>query len=145
MSRSCVYDSFSEDTAEESLDMGEDSAEEEANKLDHVKRKILQDSTILSVCSESNEPGATNQELEVHSAFVEKHSEKPQEAPKIIITEASMISPDIHPNEDTNDNEDEEIPADNDDDDDKHDEYKEHDKHNEHDWKVKGFKINWRE
>ena len=114
MSRSCVYDSFSEDTGEESLDMGEDSAEEEANKFDHVKRKIFQDSTILS---DSNEPGACNQELEIHSAFVEKDTEKPQEAPKIIITEASMIAQDIYPKEDSNDKEEEEIPVDNDDDD----------------------------
>ena len=48
---------------------------------------------------------------------MEKVSDKPQEAPKIIITEASMISPDICPNEDTNDDEEEEIPVDNDDDD----------------------------
>ena len=105
MSRSCVYDSFSEDTGEESLDMGEDSAEEEeANKFGHVKRKILQDSTVLS---DSNEPGACNQELEIHSDFVEKDSEKPLEAPKIIVTEASMIAQDHCPNEDANDHEEE--------------------------------------
>ena len=48
-SRSCVYDSFSEDTGEESLDMGDTTAEEEAaRKLEHAKRQSLQDPTLPS-------------------------------------------------------------------------------------------------
>ena len=35
-SRSCVYDSFSEDTGEESLDMGDTTAEEEASSGDSL-------------------------------------------------------------------------------------------------------------
>ena len=95
-SRSCVYDSFSEDTGEESLDMGDTTAEEEAaNKLEHAKRKILQDSTILSNLDDCN------QEMEIFSG-------KSQDAPQIIVTEASMISPDMGPKEVPDDLEDEE-------------------------------------
>lgn len=109
-SLSCVYDSFSEDTGEESLDMGEDSAEEDANKFDHVKRKILQDSTILSVCSNPEESEVCNQELELHTVSAKADSEKSSDTPKIIVTEATMVSEDVGQIEASSDNEDAEIP-----------------------------------
>ena len=62
-----VYDSFSEDTAEESIGMSEDSLEAETNeKLEHAKRRILQDSTILSTCS-GNDLDNSAAEMEIVS------------------------------------------------------------------------------
>merc|ERR1719341_1748752 len=110
-SRSCVYDSFSEDTGEESLDMGDTTAEEAAIKLEHAKRKILQDSTILSGSSISNDLDDCNREMEIISARAEEDSGKSHDAPQIIVTDASMISPDLGQKEVPDDLEDdEEIP-----------------------------------
>jgi len=109
-SRSCVYDSFSEDTGEESLDMGDTTAEEEAaNKLEHAKRKILQDSTILSGSSISNDLDDCNREMEIISARAEEDSGKSHDAPQIIVTEASMISPDLGQKEVPDDLEEDEV------------------------------------
>ena len=83
-----VYDSFSEDTGEESLDMGQDSLEEEANKLEHVKRKILQDSTILSGSL------ALSNELEIHTKPLPSE-EGSEQAPQIIVTDASIAQDDV--------------------------------------------------
>ena len=64
-SASGVYDSFSEDTAEESIAMSEDSIEGENNeKLEHARRRILQDSTILSAHS-GNDLDNSSTEMEI--------------------------------------------------------------------------------
>ena len=61
-SASGIYDSFSDATKEEMLD--QESEGEEAEKLAHVKRKILQDSTFMSSvsCQEEGE-GSDGKEL----------------------------------------------------------------------------------
>ena len=70
-SASGLYDSFSDATTEEML---EDEGEEEAEKLAHVKRKILQDSTMMSSASFSADEDTKRKRL------------SPPSTPAIVVT-----------------------------------------------------------
>ena len=70
-SASGIYDSFSDATTEEMLEEGED---EEAERLAHVKRKILQDSTMMSSASFTADEDPKRQRL------------SPSSTPSIIVT-----------------------------------------------------------
>jgi len=72
-----IYDSFSEDTAEEILNDDDDEME----KMDHVRRKILQDSTLLSVSSSASE------EVIEEDADLEDNQHK---IPAVVIHEATL-------------------------------------------------------
>jgi len=78
-SASGIFDSFSDDTMEEMLD--EEMGDEE-EKLAHVKRKILQDSTFMSSVSSLEDPEVTSDQKSPGSG-----SRTPPLAPSILVTE----------------------------------------------------------
>jgi len=69
-----IYDSFSEDTAEESL-----HDDDEVDQMDHVRRQILQDSTLMSVSSSASD--------EVAEEILES---EPLQIPTVVVHEATL-------------------------------------------------------
>ena len=113
-----VYDSFSDDTAEESLAATteeESEVDEDLLRIDQVKRRILQDSTILSSSNvsmsvEGLQDREENKELEIIAAQDNFANPKTTPVPKVIVTEAT--SPVQENNYDKDDlPEEEEIPG----------------------------------
>ena len=73
-----IYDSFSEDTAEETMDTGDESqsAEEEDPAMDHVRRKILQD-TLVSNTSQHGDVEMMEEELHLPTVVVSSEPSPP--------------------------------------------------------------------
>jgi len=67
-----IYDSFSEDTAEETMDTGDESqsAEEEDPALDHVRRKILQDTLVSNTSQHGDDVEMEEEELQLPTVVV---------------------------------------------------------------------------
>ena len=73
-----VFDTFSDDTAEESLATDDDHGEEQALGVEDVKRRILQDSTLMSSSSNNLETEEDLEEVTHHAAVSAPHVSLPQ-------------------------------------------------------------------